>query len=148
MDWIVKALAFGLPGLAAIFGFFVAAKIKTEGRGPSKAGERLINRYMVFCIVLLLLSGFMAAFDEYFIQGSQRLGKIREKAASLDSYLIGKLNVESGALACLPEPVRDQLEPIIYSMCSLVKGVAKEANGQPPTCVSEPPAQRPPPLPC
>jgi hypothetical protein len=42
MGWI-PALQYGFTGLAAVLGFFVAAKIRTEGKTPTKAGERLIG---------------------------------------------------------------------------------------------------------
>ncbi|MCK1590332.1 hypothetical protein [Bradyrhizobium sp. 169] len=66
------------------FRLFVAAKIKTEGKGPSKAGERLINRYMAFCVILLLASGLLSAYDGCFIQENKRLSKIRETTAHSD----------------------------------------------------------------
>jgi hypothetical protein len=101
MGWI-PALAYGSTGLAAVLGFFVAGKIRIEGTAPTKAGERLINRYMIFCLALLVISGLLTFYDGYFIQESKRLSAIRERVTSIDSRLVGKLSLESSTLACLP----------------------------------------------
>jgi hypothetical protein len=57
--WIIEALKFGLPGLAAIFGFFVVAKVRNDfkDKRPTEADERILNRFMLFCLALLVLSG-------------------------------------------------------------------------------------------
>ena len=127
-------------GLAAVLGFFVAGKIRIEGKAPTEAGERLINRYMIFCLALLVISGLFKFYDGYFIQESKRLSAIRERVTSIDSRLVSKLNLESGGLACLPIPVRNQLEPMIIELCSDAKESANQAGASPLSCKEERPA--------
>jgi hypothetical protein len=139
MDW-VGALQYGTTGLAAVLGFFVAGKIRSDfkDRSPSEADQRMLNRYMLFCLALLVLSGGFGLYDNYFIQESKRLGQIREQVNRIDIDLINKLDFESSELACLPPRVKHSLEPIIYRMCFAVKQVAESAGARIPGCKTEP----------
>ena len=60
MPWI-EALKYGLTALAALFGFWAAVKVKAQGQAPTEKGTRLIERFMLFCLGLLLASALLAA---------------------------------------------------------------------------------------
>jgi hypothetical protein len=136
--WI-ELLKFGLPGLAAVFGFFVAAKVRNDfkDKRPTKADERILNRFMLFCLALLVISGIFSISDELFIKSDKRLADIREHVHAIGVDLENKLTFEQGTLACLSQPVRDYIEPAIYRMCYRVKSIAEIAQASPPNCKTE-----------
>jgi hypothetical protein len=108
---------------------------------------------MLFCLVLLVLSGVFSISEEFLFKSDKRLTDIRTQVAEIDIFLQTKLNVEHGSLACLPEPVKELLEPAIYGMCRSLKTIAEIAGASPsPKCKTHseqpPPGQLPAPPPC
>jgi hypothetical protein len=124
----IEALKYGLTGLAALFGFWAAAKVKAQGQAPSEAGARLINRLMIFCIALLLLSGLLALYDGYFLQGSRRLNEMRQIIGRMDQTIGDKLGVENDAFAPMDAHSKQIIDNMIRQLCQDVIDLNKIAS--------------------
>jgi hypothetical protein len=124
----IEALKYGLTGLAALFGFWAAAKVKAQGQAPTEAGARLINRFMIFCIALLLLSGFLALYDGYVLQESRRLNEMRQIISRMDQTIGDKLAVENDAFAPLDAHSKQIIDNMIRQLCQDVIDLNKIAS--------------------
>jgi hypothetical protein len=124
----IEALKYGLTGLAALFGFWAAAKVKAQGQAPTEAGARLINRFMIFCIALLLLSGFLALYDGYFLHESRRLNEMRQIISRMDQTIGDKLAVENDAFAPMDAHSKQIMDNMIRQLCQDVIDLDKIAS--------------------
>jgi hypothetical protein len=123
----IEALKYGLTGLAALFGFWAAAKIKARGQAPTEAGAHLVNRFMIFCIALLLLSGLLALYDGYFLE-SRRLDEMRQIISRMDQTIGDKLAVENDAFAPLDAHAKQIVDNMIKQLCQDVIDLNKIAS--------------------
>jgi hypothetical protein len=123
----IEALKYGLTGLAAVFGLWSAAKVKAQGQAPTEAGIRSINRFMIFCIALLLLSGFLAFYDGYFLQGSRRLNETQRIISRMDQTIGEKLGVENDAFAPIDAHSKQIIDNMIRQLCQDVIDLSKMA---------------------
>src|ERR1700681_383772 len=98
MAWI-EALKYGLTALAALFGIWAALRLKAEGTAPSERGARLLERFMIFCVLLLVLSGLLAVFDGYFLQEHRRARELQPILARMDQTVGDKLDIGNDAFA-------------------------------------------------
>jgi hypothetical protein len=130
----IEALKYGLTGLAAVFGFWVAATVKAQGQVPTEAGTRRINRFMIFCIALLLLSGFLAFYDGYFLKGSSRLNETRRIVGTMDQTIGEKLSVENDAFAPMDAHSKQIIDNMIRQLCQDVIDLSKVATAAAPMC--------------
>ena len=124
----IEALKYGLTGLAAVFGFWSAAKVKAQGQVPSEAGMRSLNRFMMMCIALLILSGFLAFYDGYFLQGSWRLNETRRTISRMDQTIGEKLGVENDAFAPMDAHSKQIIDNMIRQLCQDVIDLSKMAS--------------------
>jgi hypothetical protein len=121
----IEALKYGLTGLAAPFGFWAAAKVKAQGQAPTESGMRLIHRFIIFCIALLLLSGLLALYDGYFLQGSRRLSDARQIIGRMDQTIGEKLGVENDAFAPMDAHSKQMIDNMIRQLCRDVIDLSK-----------------------
>jgi hypothetical protein len=124
----IESLKYGLTGLAALFGFWAAAKVKGQGQAPTEAGARLINRFMIFCIALLLLSGFLALYDGYVLQESRRLNEMRQIISRMDQTIGDKLAVENDAFAPMDAHSKQIIDNMTRQLCQDVIDLNKIAS--------------------
>jgi hypothetical protein len=124
----IEALKYGLTGLAALFGFWAAAKVKAQGQAPTEAGARLINRFMIFCMALLLLSSFLALYDGYFLQESRRLNEMRQIISRMDQTIGDKLAVENDAFAPMDAHSKQIIDNMVRQLCLDVIDLNKIAS--------------------
>jgi hypothetical protein len=124
----IEAMKYGLTGLAALFGFWAAAKVKVRGQAPTEAGARLIRRFMIFCIALLLLSGLLALYDGYFLQESRRVNEMRQIISRMDQTIGDKLAVENDAFAPLDAHSKQIVDNMIRQLCQDVIDLNKIAS--------------------
>jgi hypothetical protein len=124
----IEALKYGLTGLAALFGFWAAAKVKAQGQALTEPGMRRINHFMIFCIALLLLSGFLALYDGYFLQGSGRLNAARQVISRMDQTIGDKLGVENDAFAPMDAHSKQIIDNMIRQLCQDVIDLSKMAS--------------------
>jgi len=143
----IEALKYGLTGLAALFGFWAVARIKSQARTPTEAGARLVNRLMVFSIALLLLSGLLALYDGFFLQESRRLGEMRPILSRMDQTIGDKLAVENDAFAPLDAHSKQIIDNMIRQLCRDVIDLYNMASfAVAPRCkarLDRPPAEAP-----
>jgi hypothetical protein len=127
---MVEFLKYGLPGLAALLTLVVAGKFQMDfkNRSPTKSDRQVLYALMIFAFASLVSAGLLAMYEGYFIQTDKRLTEIRNEVSGLDMGLATKLSLESGSLANLPPAVKQQLEPLIFSMCDSMKNIAKSAE--------------------
>ncbi len=123
----IEALKYGLTGAAALFGFWAAAKIKAQGQAPTPAGARLINRFMIFCLALILLSGLLAVYDGYFLHG-RRQNEMRQIIGRMDQTIGEKLNIESDAFAPIDAHSKQMIDNMIRQLCRDVVDLSKAAS--------------------
>ena len=124
----IEAMKYGLTGLAALFGFWAAAKVKARGQAPTEAGARLIRRFMIFCIALLLLSGLLALYDGYFLQESRRQNEMGQIISRLDQTIGDKLGVENDAFSAMDAHSKQIVDNMIRQLCQDVIGLSKMAS--------------------
>jgi hypothetical protein len=124
----IEALKYGLTAAAALFGFWAAAKIKAQGQAPTQAGARLINRFMIFCLALILLSGLLAVYDGYFLHGSRWQNEMRQIISRMDQTIGEKLNVESDAFAPIDAHSKQMIDNMIRQLCRDVIDLSKAAS--------------------
>ena len=117
----IEALKYGLIGLAALFGFWVAAKIKVQGSAPTQAGARLINRFMIFCIALVLLSGALALYDGQYLQAAKR----QQIISRLDETIGAKLAVDNDLFSPLDAYSKQTVDNMIRQLCQDVIDLSK-----------------------
>jgi hypothetical protein len=120
----IEALKYGLTGLAALFGFWAAAKVKAQGQALTEPGMRRINHFMIFCIALLLLSGFLALYDGYFL----RLNAARQVISRMDQTIGDKLGVENDAFAPMDAHSKQIIDNMIRQLCQDVIDLSKMAS--------------------
>jgi hypothetical protein len=146
MAWI-EALKYGLTALAALFGIWAAVKLKAEAKTPSAGGARVVDRFMIFCVLLLLLSGLLAAFDGYFLQESRRSAGMQPILARIDQAVGDKLDVAHDAFAPMDFHSKQLLDNILRQLCRDVVELAKQAAAPvPPRCgarLERPPLEAP-----
>jgi hypothetical protein len=144
MAWI-EALKYGLTALAALFGIWAAVKLKAEAKTPSPGGARVIDRFMIFCV--LLLSGLLAAFDGYFLQESRRSTGMQPILVRIDQAIGDKLDVAHDAFAPMDFHSKQFLDNILRQLCRDVVELAKQAAAPaPPRCgarLERPPLEAP-----
>lgn len=109
----IEALKYGLIGLAALSGFWAAAKFKAQGQAPTQAGVRLVNRLMIFCIALVLLSGALALYEGQYLQGERR----QEIISRLDETIGAKLAVDNDMFSALDAYSRQTVDNMIRQLC-------------------------------
>ena len=109
----IEALKYGLIGLAALSGFWAAAKFKAQGAAPTEAGARLVNRLMIFCIALVLLSGALALYDGQYLQGARRAQII----SRLDETIGAKLAVDNDMFSALDSYSKQTVDNMIRQLC-------------------------------
>jgi hypothetical protein len=146
MPWI-DALKYGLTALAALFGFWAAAKVKAQGQAPTEAGARLIERFMLFCLGLLLASVLLALYDGFFFQDSTRMKQMRQIIGRIDEAAGDKLDVENDAFAALDAPSKQVIDNLLRNVCRDVIELSQIASSSaPPHCkarLEHPPAGSP-----
>lgn len=142
MAWI-EALKYGLTALAALFGIWAAVQLKAQAKAPSEGGARLADRFMIFCVLLLLLSGLLAAYDGYFLRESRRSAEMQPILARMDAAIGEKLDISNDAFAPLDSHSRQFLDNILRQLCRDVIELAKAAAAPaPPRCAAR--LERPP----
>jgi hypothetical protein len=143
----IEALKYGLTGLAALFGFWAAVKIKSEGPAPTEAGARLINRFMIFCLALILLSGLIAFYDGYFLHGGRGQKEMQQIISRMDQTIGDKLNIESDAFAPIDAHSKQINDNMVRQLCRDVIDLNKMASSAAaPRCrarLERPPADAP-----
>jgi hypothetical protein len=116
MPWI-EALKYGLTALAALFGFWAAVKVKSQGQAPTERGARLIERFMLFCLGLLLASVLLALYEGFFFQQSPRAKQMRQIISRIDEGVGRELNVENDAFAALDSQSKQVVDNLIRNIC-------------------------------
>jgi len=116
MSWI-EALKYGLTALAALFGFWAAVKVKAQGQAPTEKGTRLIERFMLFCIGLLLASVLLALYDGFLFAQSPRMKQMRQIISKIDEGVGRELNVENDAFAALDSQSKQVIDALIRNVC-------------------------------
>jgi len=130
MPWI-EALKYGLIGLAALSGFWALAKFRTQVHAPSDAGARMVNRLMLFCIALVLLSGALALYDDQYLQGSRR----QQAISRLDETIGAKLDVENDLFSPLDSYSKQTVDNMFRQLCRDVIDLGKTvASAATPKC--------------
>jgi hypothetical protein len=115
MAWI-EASKYALTALAAVLGCWVVARIRRQGPAPSEAGERLLHRFMSFCIALLLLSGVLALFEVFFLQ-KPRQNEMRQIIGKMDLALGSKFDIEGDAFEQVDSHTKHQLDNMVRQLC-------------------------------
>jgi hypothetical protein len=115
MTWI-DALKYGLTALAALFGFWAVAKIRAQPGAPSEAAARVIKSLMIFSIGLLLLSGLLALYEGFFLQG-KRLREMRPILARLDQTIGDRLSIDNDAFSPLDAHSKQIVDNMIRQLC-------------------------------
>jgi hypothetical protein len=142
MPWI-EALKYGLTALAALFGFWAAVKVKMEGQAPTERGARLIERFMLFCLGLLLVSVLLALYEGFFFAHSPRMKQMREIISKIDEGVGQELNVENDAFAALDSHSKQVIDNLIRNICGEIIELDQIVSPQaPPHCKSR--LERPP----
>jgi hypothetical protein len=113
----IEALKYGLTGLAALFGFWTAARMKAQAQAPTEAGTRAVNHLMIFSIALLLLSGLLALYDGFFLQEGRRLREMRPILARMDQAVGDKLVIENDAFAPLDAHSKQIIDNMMRQLC-------------------------------
>jgi hypothetical protein len=143
MTWI-DALKYGLTALAALFGFWAVTRIKAQPGAASEASSRVIKSLMIFSVVLLLLSGLLALYEGFFLQG-KRLREMRPILARLDQTLADKLSIDNDAFAPLDAHSKQIVDNMIRQLCrDLTDLYSIAAAGMPSRCrarLDRPPAE-------
>jgi hypothetical protein len=116
MPWI-EALKYGLTALAALFGFWAAVKVKAQGQAPTEKGTRLIERFMLFCLGLLLASVLLALYEGFFFPQSPRMKQMRQIISRIDEGVGRELNVENDAFAALDSQSKQVIDALIRNVC-------------------------------
>jgi hypothetical protein len=117
----IEALKYGLIGLAALSGFWAVAKFKMQAHAPSEAGARMVNRLMLFCIALVLLSGVLALYDGQYLQGSRR----QQIISRLDETIGAKLEVENDLFSVLDSYSKQTVDNMFRQLCRDVIDLGK-----------------------
>ena len=133
MGWI-EALKYGLTALAAVFGIWSALRLKAEVKSPSERGARLLERFMIFCVLLLVLSGLLAVFDGYFLQEHRRARELQPIHARMDQTVGDKLDIGNDAFAPMDSLSRQSLDNILRHLCRDVIELSKAAAAPAPRC--------------
>jgi hypothetical protein len=142
MPWI-EALKYGLTALAALFGFWAAVKVKAQGQAPTEQGTRLIERFMLFCLGLLLASVLLALYEGFFFQQSPRMKQTRQIISRIDEGVGRELNVENDAFAALDSHSKQVIDNLIRSICrEIVELDQIVSSNAPPHCKAR--LERPP----
>ena len=126
----IEALKYGLIGLAALSGFWAAAKFKAQGAAPTQAGTRLVNRLMIFSIALVLLAGALALYDGQYLQGSRRAQII----SRLDETIGAKLAVDNDMFSALDSYSKQTVDNMIRQLCQEVIELSKTSSAGAPKC--------------
>lgn len=146
MSWI-EALKYGLTALAALFGFWAAVKVKAQGQAPTEKGARLIERFMLFCLGLLLASVLLALYEGFFFQESVRMKEMRQIIGRIDEGVGKELNVENDAFAALDSHSKQVIDNLVRNVCREVIELGRiAASSAPPHCkgrLERPPAGSP-----
>jgi hypothetical protein len=128
---MIEALKYGLPALAALFGFWAAARIRAQAKLPDGAGVRLANRFMVLSIALLVLCGLLAVFEGIFLHGSRAQPII----ARMDQIAGEKLSLDNDAFAPMDSHSRQIIDNMIRQLCRDVIDLARTTgSGVAPKC--------------
>jgi hypothetical protein len=141
MGWI-EALKYGLTALAALFGIWCALRLKAQVTAPTDSGARLLDRFMIFCVLLLVLSGLLAFYDGYFLQESGGRAEMRPILARVDQTIGEKLDIANDAFAPMDSLSKQFLDNIFRQLCREVIALAKLAEAPAPQCGAR--LQRPP----
>jgi hypothetical protein len=112
----IEAVKYGLVGLAALFGLWAAVKVKAPAHGASEARMRLANRFMLFSIVLVLLSGLLAVYEFYLLGGGRRAQE-SQIISRMDQTIAAKLGIENDAFAAMDAYSRQTIDNIIRQLC-------------------------------
>jgi hypothetical protein len=145
MAWI-EAAKYGLTALAALFGIWSALRLRAEVKSPSDRGARLVERFMIFCVLLLLLSGLLAAFDGYFLQEQRRASEMAPVLARMDATVADKLDVANDAFAPMDSLSKQFLDNIFRQLCRDVTELSRTAAVPAPRCaarLTRPPFESP-----
>jgi len=145
MAWI-EALKYGLTALAALFGIWSALRLKAEVKSPSERGARLLDRFMIFCVLLLVLSGLLAAYDGYFLQENRRASEMAPMLARMDQTVGDKLDIGNDAFAPMDSLSKQFLDNIFRQLCRDVVDLSKVAAAPAPRCgarLERPPFEAP-----
>lgn len=146
MPWI-EALKYGLTALAALFGFWAAVKVKKQGQAPTERGERLIERFMLFCLGLLLASVLLALYEGFFFAQSPRMKEMRQILGRIDDGVGRELDVDNDAFAALDSHSKQVIDNLIRNVCREVIELDRlVSSSAPPQCkarLERPPAGSP-----
>jgi hypothetical protein len=132
MPWI-EALKYGLTALAALFGFWAAVKVKTEGQAPTERGARLIERFMLFCLGLLLVSVLLALYEGFFFAQSPRMKQMRDIISRIDEGVGRELDVENDAFAALDSHSKQVIDNLIRNVCREIVELDQIVSSQAPS---------------
>jgi len=139
----IEALKYGLVGLAALFGFWAAAKIRTQAQAPTETGTRLVNRFMLFCIALILLAGVLALYDGQYLQGGRR----QQLIGRLDATIGARLAVENDLFSALDSYSRQTVDNMLRQLCRDVIDLGRTvSSASTPSCkarLERPPSEAP-----
>jgi hypothetical protein len=138
----IEALKYGLIGLAALSGFWAAAKFKVQGAAPTQAGARLVNRLMIFSIALVLLAGALALYDGQYLQGGRRAQII----SRLDETIGAKLAVDNDMFSALDSYSKQTVDNMIRQLCRDVIELSRTSSADAPKCkalLDRPPPESP-----
>jgi len=113
----IEAIKYGLVGLAALFGLWAAVKAKAPPQGASATDLRLANRFMVFCIVLVLLAGLLALYEGFFLHGEGRRAQESQIISRIDQTIADKLGIENDAFTAMDAYSRQTIDNIIRQLC-------------------------------
>ncbi|HEY7248572.1 MAG TPA: hypothetical protein VH678_32310 [Xanthobacteraceae bacterium] len=133
MAWI-EALKYGLTALAALFGIWSALKLKAEVKSPGDRGARLLDRFMIFCVLLLVLSGLLAVYDGYVLQEKRRTTEMAPVLARMDQTVGDKLDIANDAFAPMDSLSKQSLDNILRQLCQDVIELAKVTAAPTPRC--------------
>lgn len=141
MAWIV-AVQYGLTALAALFGITSVLRLRTELKSPSDRGARLLDRFMIFSVLLLVLSGLLAVYDGYFLRQNSWESEMAPIIARMDQIVGEKLDTANDAFAPMDLLSKQFLDNIMRQLCRDVVDLAKMAAAPARSCGAR--LQRPP----
>ena len=144
MEAVFGALKYGPLGLAAIACVYTAYVVSKVLEGPNSwfLQSRLLTRYMIFCVALLVVSIVASLADSIFIKPDARINKVRELISRLDEQEIQKYDDLRRQDPNQPAvTLGNILKPLVKRMCESVVSIATVVEAGAPHCAAE--AQRP-----
>jgi hypothetical protein len=127
MPWI-EALKYGLIGLAALLGLWAVTRARAPMQVPGASELRAIKRLVGLAVLLVLLSGMVAAYEDHLVRSSRR--QMHAILARMDQTIGDKLNVDSDAFALVDAYSKQILDNMMRQLCRDVIDLSRRARSE------------------